>query len=402
MIASENKPAAPPPFTDAMRHGMSPDPRHDEIARFNFIGALANHVATRVFPGNRLAYEQRVRPALEARHGRPPANRQEVRRAMADDVYYQFWSGLRRLGQEMRQENGRTIVLRQLPSLIDRARALNEGSNRLQLDPDVKIPRYLSAVDVHCMPGGYHTELAEDDVASAANYDIGLFMMTAGLIGKWTDGAGRALLAWLRRAHSEFKPRRILDMGTGVGHNIVPFAQAFPDAEIVAVDVAAPMLRYAHARAEATGRKVQFSQMNAEKLDFPDNSFDFVTSSFFLHEIPVKSTRAVFKEIHRVLKPGGLMLHFELPPAVAVDPYYDFYLDWDTYNNNEPSYAQFRAQKPDKLCAEAGFSPDKYMQKQIYNWGTYPDETFIACAKGETEAPVIANGGTWFTFGAWK
>jgi ubiquinone/menaquinone biosynthesis C-methylase UbiE len=110
----------------------------------------------------------------------------------------------------------------------------------------------------------------------------------------------------------------------------------------------------------------------------------------------------VFKECLRVLRPGGLMLHFELPPAAAVDPYTDFYLDWDTHNNNEPSYAKFRAQKPEALVCEAGFAPEKYMQKQIYNWGAVPAETFIACAKGETEAQIIANGGSWFTFGGWK
>ncbi len=47
-------------------------------------------------------------------------------------------------------------------------------------------------------------------------------------------------------------------------------------------------------------------------------------------------------------------------------------------------------------------SSGRRSQKQIHNWGTFPDETFIACAQGEIEAPVIANGGTWFTFGAWK
>ena len=197
-----------------------------------------------------------------------------------------FAAWARRCGQE----NGRAMVLRQLPSLIERAKALNEGSNRLQLSPDVKIPRYLSAVDVHCMPGGYHAELMADDVASAANYDIGLFMMTAGLIGKWTDGAGRALLAWLRRTAPEFKPRRILDMGTGVGHNIVPFALAFPDAEIVVVDVAAPMLRYAHARARSMGiDNITFIQADAEATGLASDSFDLITTSMFFHETSAKA-----------------------------------------------------------------------------------------------------------------
>jgi ubiquinone/menaquinone biosynthesis C-methylase UbiE len=215
-------------------------------------------------------------------------------------------------------------------------------------------------------------------------------------------GPGASIAHLLKYGYPDFEPKKILDLACTAGANTFPYVDVFPDAEVYGVDVGAPLLRYAHARAEASGRKVHFSQQNAEALDFPDESFDFVTSSFFLHEIPLKSTRAVFKECLRVLKPGGLMLHFELPPASAVDPYTDFYLDWDTHNNNEPSYAQFRAQKPEALVREAGFAPENYLQKQIYNGGTWPDETFIACARGEITAPIIPNGGSWFTFGAWK
>jgi ubiquinone/menaquinone biosynthesis C-methylase UbiE len=397
LIAPQQAQPAPPPFTDAMRHGMSPEPRHDEIARFNFIGALGNHVATRVFPGNRLAYEERVRPAFEAQHGRPPANRQEVRRAMAHDEYYQFWSGLRRLGQEMRQENGRTMVLRQLPSLIERAKALNEGSNRLQLDPDVKIPRYLSAVDVHCMPGGYHTEVTDDDVASAANYDLGLFISTAGLIGKWTDGAGRALLAWLRRAHPEFKPRRILDLGTGVGHNIVPFALAFPDAEIVAVDVAAPMLRYAHARARSMGvDNITFRQADAEATGLAADSFDLITTSMFFHETSAKALPAIMREMHRVQAPGGLNISLEQPPYRGMSPYDAFIRDWDSHNNNEPFWTTIHDLSMMDCLERAGFDKADCFETDL------PAVLETTANTVMDQGKDFGRGALWYGFGARK
>ena len=171
-----------------------------------------------------------------------------------------------------------------------------------------------------------------------------------------------------------------------------------PAAEIVG----APLLRYAHARARSLGLDVHFSQQNAESMDFPDDSFDIVCSSFFLHEQSLKSTRRILREAWRVLKPGGVMAHMELPPAAEVDPYYNFYLDWDAYHNNEPHYAAFRALDFPQEVARAGFSPDRYFQTRIPNWGTVPEAEFEACARGEREAPAHGNGASWFIFGAWK
>ena len=145
---------------------------------------------------------------------------------MASDPVYQTWSALRRNTMEMRQQAGRGMVLRQLGPLIDKVRQINETSPGLQLDPSVQVPRYVSAVDIHCMPGGYHTELVPGDVLAPANYDSGIFATTGGMLGRWNDGGGQALAQWLKKEHPQFKPRRILDLGCTVGHNAVPLAQA--------------------------------------------------------------------------------------------------------------------------------------------------------------------------------
>ena len=59
-------------------------------------------------------------------------------------------------------------------------------------------------------------------------------------------------------------------------------------------------------------------------------------------------------EAHRVLKPGGVLLTMELPPNMSLDPYEQFYLDWDCYYNNEPFYKAFRDQDARQLLANAG------------------------------------------------
>ena len=112
---------------------------------------------------------------------------------MNKDPFHQIWSASKRNSMEMRQQNGRAMVLRQLDELDAKARALNESvPDTLELNPDVQVPRYQAAVDIHCMPGSYHGEERPGDVSAGANYDCGIFATTAGGLGALSDGGGAA------------------------------------------------------------------------------------------------------------------------------------------------------------------------------------------------------------------
>ena len=287
----------------------------------------------------------------------------QIRRLMAKEDIYKFYSTSRYKAQEMTWESVRPQVERNLDTLMELSRDTeNNCGGSLRLNPDLEIPEYVSELDVHLMPGCFHTEYQPDDVAQGAIYAYGIGVFYGGL-PKTTGGTGpgRTIAEFLRAAHPDFKPEKILDLGCTIGDGTIPYVRVFPEAEVHGVDVGAPLLRYGHARASAAGLPIHFSQQNAESLDFPDNSFDVVTSSYLLHELPVSATKAILRECYRVLKPGGVMIHFELAPQSEVDPYLDFYYDWDAYNNNEPYYAQFRRQSLRALCAEAGFPEDGYI-----------------------------------------
>ena len=114
---------SPPPYSLVGKHGVSPQTRHDERARFNFLAQLNSHLAANVLPGNARAYEARAKPAFAHEHGHAPRDRHEVRRAMLKDPHFQMWSALRRSSMELRQQAGREVVLRQLDSLNAAARA---------------------------------------------------------------------------------------------------------------------------------------------------------------------------------------------------------------------------------------------------------------------------------------
>lgn len=376
---------------------------HDEQARQGFVSALRRHVMMALAEEMRATWERQLAPQFERTHGRAPENGHEVRRVMRRQPIYRMWSALRYNAQEMTWASVLPQIERHLPALRDAASSAQKSARgSLRLDPTLELPREYTALDIHLMPGSFHTESTPDDVRQGALYELGTAVFGGGLQLRRRGAVGLSVAHTLRIAHPEFTPRRILDLGCTVGANTLPYAEVYPDAEIHGIDLGAPQLRFALARAEASGHAIHFSQQNAEATDFSDGYFDLIVSSFFLHEIPTASTRRVFREAYRLLAPGGLMLHMELPPAAAVDPYYNFYLDWDAYHNNEPHYAEFRRQDFAALCAEAGFPRERFVQRRIGNWTISDPEHFAAIARGEIEAPPHGNGASWFVFGAWK
>jgi ubiquinone/menaquinone biosynthesis C-methylase UbiE len=388
----------PPSWTHVGRHAVFPEAGLDDAARFDFLANLNGHLSAELLPRVREAYEQRARPAFEAEVGRGPATRHEVRKLMARDPAYQTWSALRRSSMEMRQQAGRGLVLRQLDALNAAARAINESEPGLRLDPAVQVPRYASAVDIHCMPGGYHTEVTAADVSAGANYDCGIFATTGGMLGRYNDGGGQAVAQWLRAEHPDFRPRRILDIGCSVGHNIVPLAQAYPDADVVAIDVAAPMLRYAHARARSLGvRNISFMQAAGEALPWPDGHFDIVMTSMFWHETSATAMPRMLAECQRVLASGGLTIHLEQPQYHGMDPYEQFIRDWDAYNNNEPFWSVMHDYDLKTMMAAAGFDPDRYFEMKVK--GVVDRSIFPEAGNG---AEDYGRAPLWTAFGAWK
>lgn len=391
----------PPPYTAVARHALFPEPRHDEAARFNFLTHFNRYLAGTIGAGNKIAYERRVLPKFREEHGRDPRDRFEIRDAMNEDPWHRFWSALKRNSMEMRQQNGRSMVLRQLDRLDALARQFNEGRDTLELDPSVETPHYQAVVDIHCMPGSYHGEERPGDVSAGANYDCGIFATTGGGLGALSDGGGQALVQWIRKERPGWTPRRILDLGCTVGHNVVPLALAFPDTEVIAIDTAAPILRYAHARAQALGaRNIRFIQMNAEDMSrFPDEHFDWVQTTMFLHELSGKSLPRVLQEGYRVLAPGGLMLHLEQPQYTPDMPLYEqFIRDWDAFNNNEPFWSAMHESDLKKIMVDSGFAPEDLFVTSVK---AVVDRTvFPEAQTGEQEDHGRA--AAWHAYGAWK
>ena len=83
------------------KHAVLPEPNHDELARQQFVRSFKEHLVAQVHPGNRLAYENRVKPVFAKEHGREPESRFEIRDVMTRDPHYRMFSALLRTSQEM-------------------------------------------------------------------------------------------------------------------------------------------------------------------------------------------------------------------------------------------------------------------------------------------------------------
>ncbi|TGY90188.1 class I SAM-dependent methyltransferase [Marinicauda algicola] len=390
----------PPDYRLVGKHAMMPGTSHDEAERFNFLAQMNRHLASRVMPGVKAAFETRVEPAHVKAQG-AFRNRHEVRKALLKDPAFQWWSALRRATMEQRQEAGRWVCLRQAGELNEKARKLTEGDPRLELKEGFAVPRYLTAVDHHLMPGSYHTERAPGDVTGPANYDLGIFATTGGALGRYNDGGGHAVVAWVKRNLPGFAPKRILDLGAGLGHNVLPIAQAFPEAEVVAVDAGAPMLRYGLARAKSLGiENVRFVQADAEDLSrFEDESFDWIQTTMFLHETSKKAMEQIFAETRRLLKPGGIVLHVEQPQYSDTMTYYEQAMrDWDAFYNNEPFWTTMHEIDLDDLMIKAGFGQEKILHDgvaAVVDTGLFP-------APDTDEVEDYGRKAAWHVIGAQK
>ncbi|TRW14425.1 class I SAM-dependent methyltransferase [Glacieibacterium frigidum] len=392
-------------FQQAMHPALA-QPTPDEGARQEFAKSLKQFVQQGILPGLGPVFRARAARRFEREAGRAPADRHDIRKAMVPDPYFQHYAAVNRVAQELLWDSVIDSVDRDLPALETRT-AANSARNRgkLLIPDDFEVPRYVAALDIHCMPGGYSGRGADrDGIALGALYDRGVYLYSMGYTGPNNDDMGRSVCNYIKRRLDGFTPKRILDMGCTVGHSTLPYKELFPDAEVWGIDVAAPQIRFAHARAGAFGLDVNFAQMNAEATDFDDGYFDLVVSHIMLHETSGKAMPKIFAECHRVLAPGGLMIHADLPPFDLMDPFTQFILDNETYYNNEPFWGAMRDLDQIALAKVAGFQADTIrfdtapmavMEFAAQAAAGYSEAAADAVADREFTAGEFAPGGGW-------
>jgi len=115
-------------------------------------------------------------------------------------------------------------------------------------------------------------------------------------------------------------PTRILDLGAGPGRASAAMRRQFPKAELVALDLALPMLREAgRGWRWYTPKAKRFGRVCADvrALPFADGSFDLVFSSLCLQWI--EDLPQVLDSLRGLLRPGGLLLFSSFGPETLIE-----------------------------------------------------------------------------------
>ena len=112
------------------------------------------------------------------------------------------------------------------------------------------------------------------------------------------------------------QPLQVLDLGCGTGRGSQALMMRYPKARLVALDIATSMLGHTRKRGRWLRRPACVCG-DAERLPLADQQFDLVFSNLMLQWCP--DIESVFREIRRVLKPGGLLLFTSFGPDTLVE-----------------------------------------------------------------------------------
>jgi demethylmenaquinone methyltransferase/2-methoxy-6-polyprenyl-1,4-benzoquinol methylase len=143
----------------------------------------------------------------------------------------------------------------------------------------------------------------------AGRYDLLNHLLSGNIDKRWRRSVANTLLATLSEPEA-----RVLDVACGTGDLSLTLSETGP-AQVVGVDFCRPMLDIAAAKAARSGERVPFIEGDALALPFRDGSFEVATIAFGLRNL--SSVESGFKELLRVLKPGGrvAVLEFSKPSA---------------------------------------------------------------------------------------
>ncbi|MCP5328127.1 MAG: methyltransferase domain-containing protein [Steroidobacteraceae bacterium] len=336
-------------------HPMMPLSTHDEAAEQSFVVALKTFLATQFDPAVRrttLGIAEQISAAGE----KPTLQR--LRKRLEGRQLYQNWISSLRAAQELMWQAAVDCVDRQRSELEALERSAPKLGS-LHVDPGFEVPRYLAAGDVHMMPGGYYYDPPGDEhsVRQGAVFDKAASLYSLGRQGgQMNDMRGQTIVAHLYEIYPDLQPTRILEMGCTVGNSLVAVARNFPAAKCTGLDVGASLLRYARARAAHLGVALDFVQGSAEATGLPEASFDLVYSSAMLHETSHKALPRIMAECYRLLRPGGIMVHLEVPFRAEMADAYDLVrADFETRYNNEPFWMGATEADYVRLAREAGF-----------------------------------------------
>jgi ubiquinone/menaquinone biosynthesis C-methylase UbiE len=234
------------------------------------------------------------------------------------------------------------------PRSIRRAKQKNYKDLPTDVDLTAYPPYYRR--NFHWQTDGYLSE------RSAELYDVGVEFLFLGM----ADVMRRQVIPPITRFLNEQPMRRgtnhsarVLDVACGTGSLLRLLGAAKPDLKYFGVDLSPYYIRHAKKRLRELADVTLIAE-NAECLPFRDAYFDVVTSVHLFHELPRNARRNVYREMLRVLRPGGLLV-IEDSAQPADGQEVSFFLERFSDDFHEPFYRDYLRDDVATALGETGF-----------------------------------------------
>ena len=137
------------------------NPSHDETNRQKFVSILRKKILVDFAQDMKSVYKNKVEPKFNDLNNRYPTNGREIRTHMVKEMIFKGWSSLRYNAQLMTWLSVKSCIERDLGEMIEESikiQKLNPTGGSLNLDSNVKVPKEITELDIHLMPGCFHTE----------------------------------------------------------------------------------------------------------------------------------------------------------------------------------------------------------------------------------------------------
>jgi ubiquinone/menaquinone biosynthesis C-methylase UbiE len=234
------------------------------------------------------------------------------------------------------------LFFEDLPA-VHRRRERGELREVLNEETRGKRPGYYLQ-NFHFQSGGWMTE------DSARRYDTQVEVLFNGT----ANATRRQALPSLHEVFAGRDQRRLrlLDVGCGTGRFLDALKQAWPRLPAAGLDMSEAYVREARQHLKRRAR-IRLLVGDGTRIPLPNESQDAVTSIFMFHELPPATRRLTFREVERVLKPGG---RFVLVDSLQRGdrPDYDGLLELFPQNFHEPYYRSYIAEDFAAVARDCG------------------------------------------------